>query len=213
MELSILQVSGSFHFVELNGKKYILDNTTITPKSYFWGVRTEFITVDLSESYDNDTLLRVQKNNLGIPVIVLMTLPIVNLMYSFLESLFSNYIIGQNFFLKLLLFIISILVGYIFYFVLVRRENRNIREKLANRKKLKLVLRTDDRRNFGLGSLCGMLLAFCFIWYLFQNDGPILILSGLLSFCYFTFTYNILSVGAAYQTNHLIFEKIEEVSE
>ena len=93
------------------------------------------------------------------------------------------------------------------------RENRNIREKLANRKKLKLVLRTDDRRNFGLGSLCGMLLAFCFIWYLFQNDGPILILSGLLSFCYFTFTYNILSVGAAYQTNHLIFEKIEEVSE
>ena len=101
MELSILQVSGSFHFVELNGKKYILDNTTITPKSYFWGVRTEFITVDLSESYDNDTLLRVQKNNLGIPVIVLMTLPIVNLMYSFLESLFSNYTIGQNFFLKL----------------------------------------------------------------------------------------------------------------
>ena len=94
MELSILQVSESFHFVELNGKKYILDNTTITPKSYFWGVRTEFNTVDLSDSYDNDTLLRVQKNNLGIPVIVLMTLPIVNLMYSFLESLFSSYTVG-----------------------------------------------------------------------------------------------------------------------
>ena len=56
MEFKITQVSGSYHVVRANGKKYILDNVSMSSKLYFWGHKAQNVEAILFESDDKDNL-------------------------------------------------------------------------------------------------------------------------------------------------------------
>ena len=43
--MKIFQTSGSYHIVEYNNKRYVLDNTTIEPKKYYWGQTVDELSV------------------------------------------------------------------------------------------------------------------------------------------------------------------------
>ena len=42
--------------IDQESKKYIMDTSTMSPKSYYWGIKTDTIIVDMVEIEKNNTL-------------------------------------------------------------------------------------------------------------------------------------------------------------
>ncbi|MCR5492920.1 MULTISPECIES: DUF443 domain-containing protein [Streptococcus] len=210
MEFKITQVSGSYHVVRANGKKYILDNVSMSSKLYFLGHKAQNVEAILFESDDKDNLFNLKKSQLGTTAVVLMVQPFLKILYNFLENNLKASGIVDNLFQKVLLFILSLIIGYFIYLGVFKYEDKRVKKKLVNRKCMKLVLKTDNQRVYGLGPIFVMFTLFCLGFYLFYDEITLLILSGLFSFAIFTFSYRILPIGVNYNLNHLDFEKIEE---
>lgn len=211
MEFRITQVSGSYHVIRINGKKYILDNVSMSSKLYFWGHKAQNVEAILFESDDKDNLFNLKKSQLGTTAVVLMVQPFLKILYNFLENNLKATGIVDNLFQKVLLFILSLTIGYFIYLGVFKYEDKRVKKKLVNRKCMKLVLKTDNQRVYGLGPIFVIFTLFCLGFYLVYDEITLLILSGLFSFAIFTFSYRILPIGVNYNLNHLDFEKIEEI--
>lgn len=213
MEFKITQVSGSYHVIRVNGKKYILDNVSMSSKLYFWGYKTQNVEAILFESDDKDNLFNLKKSQLGTTAVVLMVQPFLKILYNFLENNLKATGIVDNLFQKVLLFILSLTIGYFIYLGFFKYEDKKVKKKLVNRECMKLVLKTDNQRVYGLGPIFVMFTLFCLGFYLFYDEITLLILSGLFSFAIFTFSYRILPIGVNYNLNHLEFEEIRTLDE
>ena len=59
--MKIFQTSGSYHIVEYKNKRYVLDNTTIEPKKYYWGQPIDELSVKMYEISKTDTRFNIKK--------------------------------------------------------------------------------------------------------------------------------------------------------
>lgn len=209
MEIKITQVTGSYHIMRIGDKKYVMENKTFTPKSYFWFRKKENVTVDIVEELPSDTMFHVKKSSLGQSSIVIITQvilkPIYDLMGNLLREDSENYVL-----LKTMMFLLSLLVGYVIYRIVFAKEDATIGKKLlqGNRKRLRVVFKTSRKRKCSSLSFgAAILTILSFIVYLCitnGDEGLILILSGLMAFATYTFSFRLLPIGVFHQFNDLM---------
>ena len=46
--------------IDQESKKYVMDTSTISPKSYYWGIKTDTITVDMVEIEKNNNQFAIK---------------------------------------------------------------------------------------------------------------------------------------------------------
>ena len=210
--MKIYQTSGSYHIVEYNNKKYVLDNTTIEPKKYYWGQSIDELSVKMYEISKTDTRFNIKESSLGRSTIVVIIQPLIHFFYRFLDSFFENAGIQERMILKLAMFILSVIIGYFIYRVLFRAKKYTIQDTLGNVPSVEVRFSTDGKKQYGLSVVFLILLSVSFLWYFLSNISGILIISGLFSLAIFVFSWQILPIGISYQQGHLFVEEVTEAS-
>ena len=95
-------------------KKYIMDTSTMSPKSYYWGIKTDTITVDMVEIEKNNTQFEIKPTTpVSTIMVAIIVQPIVKVGYDVLKRLFIQNNLSEQVLLKLLLFAISMLISYV----------------------------------------------------------------------------------------------------
>ena len=107
-----------FDVLEMGEKKYVLDSNSTTPKSYYWGLSPETLEVDLIEldsqnkNFDKKIKMAPEgRRSIAISISVALS----SALYRIGAGIFRYYSISQNLYLKILLFLISILVAFVIY--------------------------------------------------------------------------------------------------
>lgn len=99
--------------IDQESKKYVMDTSTISPKSYYWGIKTDTITVDMVEIEKNNNQFAIKpRRPVNATMIAIIVQPIVKVSYDALKELFIHNNISEQILLKLLLFAISMLISY-----------------------------------------------------------------------------------------------------
>ncbi|MFB4033669.1 hypothetical protein ACE1R5_09420, partial [Streptococcus pneumoniae] len=102
-----------FDVLEMGEKKYVLDSNSTTPKSYYWGIKTDTITVDMVEIEKNNNQFAIKpRRPVSATMGAIIVQPIVKVSYDALKELFIHNNISEQILLKLLLFAISMLISY-----------------------------------------------------------------------------------------------------
>ncbi|MGT2950301.1 hypothetical protein BU202_01865 [Streptococcus cuniculi] len=204
----IIQTRGSFHFLERDGRRFLIDNRTLVPKSYFWFAFKKQLTADMYEIDPNDTRFEIQHSNTGTMTFVIISQSIVRLASNVLEDLFIQVGYSNQIIFKLFMVLVALVVSYLIYILTFQSENKNFEVFLTNHpKRFSVTLATDGKRNFGLGPVFVSLTIGSLAWYLLGED-TVLILVGLFSFLSYVFTWKILPIAMAYQYHKLTIEEI-----
>lgn len=80
--------------VEYDGKKFLLDASTMKPKFYYWGLPTEAITVEMMEVDKKVTIPGTPIHKINGGTVAIIVQPFVGVVYSLLKKLFSEYAIS-----------------------------------------------------------------------------------------------------------------------
>ena len=87
MEINYRETKYFCHqLVELNGKKYILDASSMTPKFYYWGVPTDEITVEMTELNREDINFSTPINKFKASYVAIIVQPLIRLETSHLKE-------------------------------------------------------------------------------------------------------------------------------
>lgn len=212
MDIKINQISGGFHLVSIDDRKFLMDNRTLSPKLYFWGSRQPQITVDMVEIDSNDTRFDVKNSPIGSSAVVLMVQPAVNVIYKNLKSLFVNQEPAQLFLLKMMMFIISLFVSYLIYLLIFYFGKRKITTLLADAsQRYRVTFTTDGKKNYGLGIIFLPLLLISALAY-FTYFETALILVGLFAFATYAFSFVLLPISISYHfSKSIVFKEMEEL--
>ena len=125
MEINVKETKYFCHqLVELNGKKYILDASSMTPKFYYWGVPTDELTVEMTELNREDINFSTPINKFKASYVAILAQPLVWIVYSLLKTFFKEYNISQQIILKLVVFCASILFSYLIF---ILQESKNVK--------------------------------------------------------------------------------------
>ena len=122
MEINYRETKYFCHqLVELNGKKYILDASSMTPKFYYWGVPTDELTVEMTELNRENINFSTPINKFKASYVAIMVQPLIVIVYSLLKTFFKEYNISQpdNFKISSILRIYTILL---LHFLFYKRE-------------------------------------------------------------------------------------------
>ena len=103
-----------FDVLEMGEKKYVLDSNSTTPKSYYWGLSPETLEVDLIE-LDSQNKNFDKKIKMGPSGMRMVGIGFGLVLYKLVTSFFRYYDISHSPYLKVFLFLISILIAYIVY--------------------------------------------------------------------------------------------------
>ena len=64
--------------IDQESKKYVMDTSTISPKSYYWGIKTDTITVDMVEIEKNNNQFAIKpRRPVNATMIAIIVQPIV----------------------------------------------------------------------------------------------------------------------------------------
>ena len=220
MELKFKETNKTFHkIVEVEGEKYLLDMTTISPKTYFWGSLPNEITAKMLKLDKRDTsfegLSPTMSKTLGIAIGVV----IGGAGYRLVTNSFISYDISHNFPFKLGLFVLFIVLAYVIFWFIVLGVRYRVYQKLSNKKsKYQITFkRSRSRRQLKLYRLLPFIFAVflgCFGFYTFIDngtEGSILIISCLLLLGFFSLILGMLPLRESYEKQDIIFEKIEKL--
>lgn len=99
--------------IDKESKKYVMDTSTINPKSYYWGIKTDTITVNMVEIEKNNNQFAIKpRRPVNATMIAIIVQPIVKVSYDALKELFIHNNISEQLLIKLFLFAISMLISY-----------------------------------------------------------------------------------------------------
>ena len=101
--------------VEYDGKKFLLDASTMKPKLYYWGLPTEAITVEMMEVDKKVEIPGTPINKINGGTAAIVVQPFIGVVYSLLKNLFREYAISQQIFLKLVLFVVAMFISYLLF--------------------------------------------------------------------------------------------------
>ncbi|MFU2164687.1 hypothetical protein ACMZ6Z_07855 [Streptococcus pluranimalium] len=213
MDIKINQIASGFHLMSIDGRKFVMDNRTLSSKLYFWGRRRHQITVDIVEIDSNDTRFDVKNSPIGSSAVVLMVQPAVNVIYKNLKSLFVNQESVKLFLLKIMMFIVSLFVSYGIYLLIFNFGKRKITNLLAEASpRYRVTFTTDGKKNYGLGIIFLPLLLISALAY-FTYFETALILVGLFAFATYAFSFTLLPISISYHFSNLVFDKIKEIED
>ena len=208
-----------FKIVEVGGEKYILDLTTVSPKTYFWGSLPNEITAKCLKLDKRDTsfesLAPTMSRSLGIGIGV----AIGGACYGIVTNAFKSYDISHNISFKLGLFLLSIVLAYLTFRFIAFVVRRNLQQKHSNKEtKYQIVFKlASSQRQLKLYKLLPILFVAvigCLAFYIFTDNGTeasILIINSILFLGFFTVILGMLPVRESYEKQEIIFEKIEKL--
>mgnify|MGYP003600357576 FL=1 len=218
MELTFIQSNlGSYLIVEAEGKKYIMDTSTMVGKQYYLGLLPREIIVNMVEiDIHNKNFDSTAKINSSMFLVVLLVQPFVKFIYDFFRRIFIQYDISQQIPFKLVLFAVSMLLTF-FITLLYRNKSRAVANSRIpkNSTAYKVTFKSAGKRDFSLYYIISIVVA-CLIFYLSINngtEGAILIVGGIVAFFFFLGLFAMPAIGQSYTLNHISLEKVEEIRE
>ena len=216
MELKFKETNKTFHkIVEFKGEKYLLDMTSITPKTYFWGSLPSEITAKCLKLDKRDTsfesLAPTMSKSIGIGIGVAC--------YGIVTNAFKSYDISHNISFKLGLFVLFIVLAYLTFRFIAFVVRRSLHQKLSSKgTKYQIVFKlARSQRQLKLYKLLPILFVAvigCLGFYIFTDNGTeasILIINSILFLGFFTVILGMLPLRESYEKQEIIFEKIEKL--
>lgn len=203
-----------FDVLEMGEKKYVLDSNSTTPKSYYWGLSPETLEVDLIE-LDSQNKNFDKKIKMGPSGMRMVSIGLGLLSYGVVTSIFRYYDISHYLYLKVSLFLISILVAYIVYQGILIKSRKEISSRLSQEKKrFKIVFQNNKKKRQFHAYLFLILHVIALAIYMGLDDGTeaaILVLNGLLAYLFIWIESGVIPLTYAYQKKYLQYKELKKV--
>lgn len=207
---------GCYQIVEASdGRRYVMDTSTLTPKSYYWGFLQEELDVDIVElRYDNHEFELPLRPPMDTTLAVVMAQPIVKIIDSVFRSVFRNYNLSQQVLVKLFLFAISMVIAYLLILYSLKRAHQRAIAKLPKDVKHKrMIFKTNGKRNYTMYLFFGLNL-ICLAFYLGMNNGTeggLLMVNTIISLLSFIACRTMLPIAVPYRDGTLLLSEIIDV--
>ena len=202
----------SYKLVEgLQGKKYLMDLSSVRPKSVIWGGLPDTVSVTAYELENENVQFELKNktsNGLKAGIIVAIQ-PLLYTLYNFLYSLFVSYKIGQQLGIKTLLFAISMLISYLIVISFLNFNKKKVMNRLGQKRSVQTFVFKPTKRIYD-GYFIFIISWVCYIVYLSINngsEGALLIVNTVLSMLCFAYTNSAIQVAEYYKTD--IYELVE----
>ena len=201
--------------IDQESKKYVMDTSTISPKSYYWGLKTDTITVDMVEIEKNNNQFEIKPSRpVNATMGAIIVQPIVKVSYDALNKFFIHNNISEQILLKLLLFAISMLISY-FAILISLKLSHNKADKWIpqNSNKYTVTFTTIQKSNGGVYPFVGA-IALCLLFFLGLNngtEGAFLVINGIVSLFFFMFTLGSFPIAHLYKHGQVEVKKIEKL--
>ena len=200
--------------IDQESKKYVMDTSTISPKSYYWGIKTDTITVDMVEIEKNNNQFEIKPSRpVSATMGAIIVQPIVKVSYDALKELFIHNNISEQILLKLLLFSISMLISYFAAVISLRLAHKKAEKWIPNNaNKYIVTFTTTKKSNGGVYPFIGLNL-LCLLFFLGLNngtEGAFLVINGIVSLLFFNFALGSFPIAHLYKHGLVEVEKIEK---
>ena len=209
-----------FGILEMNGKRYVLDSNSMTSKRYYWGFAPKEFKLDIIELEDSnrnfDKKIKMApegRRSIAISISVALS----SALYRIGAGIFRYYSISQNLYLKILLFLISILVAFVIYRGILWKSRKEIARRLTpNRPKYKIVFRNVKKQRQFHAYLFLIPIFIVFGIYMKIHNGTeagLLFVNGMLAYLYIWIESGSIPLEYAYRKGRIEFERLEAVDE
>lgn len=202
----------SYKLVEgVQGKKYLMDLSSVRPKSVIWGGLPDTVSVTAYELEQENVQFELKNktnNRLKMGIIVALQ-PLLYTLYNFLYSLFVSYKIGQQLGIKTLLFAISMLISYLIVITFLSSNKKKVKNRLGQKRFVQTFVFKPTKRIYD-GYFIFIISLVCYGVYLSINngsEGSLLIVNTVLSMLCFAYTNSAIPVAEYYKTD--IYELVE----
>lgn len=202
----------SYKLVEgVQGKKYLMDLSSVRPKSVIWGGLPDTVSVTAYELEQENVQFELKnKTNNGLKMGIIVALqPLLYTLYNFLYSLFVSYKIGQQLGIKTLLFAISMLISYLIVITFLSSNKKKVMNRLGQKRSVQTFVFKPTKRIYD-GYFIFIISLVCYGVYLSINngsEGAFLIVNTVLSLLCFAYTNSAIPVAEYYKTD--IYELVE----
>lgn len=206
-----------FQIVQLDqeSKKYIMDTSTMSPKSYYWGFKTDTITVGMVEIEKNNNQFEIKPTTpVSTTMAAIIVQPIVKIGYDVIKRLFIKNNLSEQVLLKLLLFAISMLISYFAILISLKVAHKKADKWIPkNSHKYTVTFTTIKKSNGGVYPLVGAIF-ICLLFFLGLNngtEGAFLVINGIVSLFFFMFALGSFPVAHLYKHGQIEVKKIEKI--
>ena len=202
----------SYKLVEgVQGKKYLMDLSSVRPKSVIWGGLPDTVSVTAYELENENVQFELKnKTNNGLKAGIIVAIqPLLYTLYNLLHSLFVSYKIGQQLGIKTLLFAISMLISYLIVISFLNFNKKKVMNQLEQKRSVQTFVFKPTKKIYD-GYFIFIISLVCYVVYLSINngsDGAVLIVNTVLSMLSFAYTNSAIPVAEYYQAG--TYELIE----
>ena len=201
--------------IDKESKKYVMDTSTISPNSYYWGIKTDTITVNMVEIEKNNNQFSIKpRRPVNATMIAIIVQPIVKVSYDALKELFIHNNISEQLLIKLFLFAISMLISYFAILISLKLSHKKADKWIPkNSNKYTVTFTTIKKSNGGVYPFIGLIL-LCLLFFLCLNngtEGAFLVINGIVSLFFFMFTLGSFPIAHPYKHGQIEVEKIEKI--
>ena len=202
----------SYKLVEgVQKKKYLMDLSSVSPKSVIWGGLPDTVSVTAYELENENVQFELKnKTNNGLKAGIIVAIqPLLYTLYNFLYSLFVSYKIGQQLGITTLLFAISMLISYLIVISFLNFNKKKAMNRLGQKRSVQTFVFKPTKRIYD-GYFIFIISLVCYGVYLSINngsEGALLIVNTVLSMLCFAYTNSAIPVAEYYKTD--IYELVE----
>lgn len=205
----------SYKLVEgIQGKKYLMDLSSVRPKSVIWGGLPDTVSVTAYELENENVQFELKnKTSNGLKAGIIVALqPLLYTLYNLLHSLFVSYKIGQQLGIKTLLFAISMLISYLIVISFLNFNKKKVMNRLGQKRSVQTFVFKPTKRIYD-GYFIFIISLVCYVVYLSINngsEGALLIVNTVLSMLCFAYTNSAIPVAEYYQAGTYELVEIRE---
>ena len=197
-----------------NGKRYIMDTSTIRPNVYGFGIIPKQVTVEMVEFgyHDQNFEFKAKPSPLYTGTVVSVQ-PLSRSILRTLEDIFLVYHIHQKVLLKLGVLALTVFISYLLAKVYIKQAQKKVAERLPeNAKRYTATFTFSKRRDFSYWFVIGHVGIFVFLFMNTNNgsEGGFLVPLSLLSLLFFIIWLGMVPVDYNYTNNIMILKSIEE---
>ena len=205
----------SYKLVEgVQGKKYLMDLSSVRPKSVIWGGLPDTVSVTAYELENENVQFELKnKTSNGLKVGIIVALqPLLYTLYNLLHSLFVSYKISQQLGIKTVLFAISMLISYLIVISFLNFNKKKVKDRLGQKRSVQTFVFKPTKRIYD-GYFIFIISLVCYVVYLSINngsEGALLIVNTVLSMLCFAYTNSAIPVAEYYQAGTYELVEIRE---
>ena len=197
-----------------NGKRYIMDTSTIRPNVYGFGIIPTQVSVDMVEfGYHDQNFEFKAKPSPKYMGAVAATQPLTTITFKMFESIFLKYNIHQQALLKWGIVALTVFISYLLAKVYIKQAQKKVAERLPeNAKRYTATFTVAKRRDFSYWFGIGLVFIFVFLFMNTNNgtEGGFLVPLSLLSWLFFIFWLGMVPVDYDYKNQIMKLVSIEE---